>query len=356
MGASVSTNKKIAAFVRADGQTIYFAFEETYSKNDYPHTPDWSARAVGTYDDVLTRLFECASSCEGGMLQTRRGHTDPETYLQKWRAEFKAPVPMPDEDIVLTLGGTSMYSTICDNDVAEAVEVLTKIGRTDLVDALRKGPITLRLHADIDIIIALYGIRTKIALWKIMRYGPPCGQGTSALAPAKRKTTYMPPSTKAYHVDENNVLVSIDGAPYQHMGWHYCAAQQYLMSTVLPLEILCDGAAASLLKPFREMLRAAPVLPDDTVITVIPGAGEHIYHRDNAKKLALALGAATTMDNVPDQFEVSFGQVKAAEEEYLLSTLEASQLRWKLVPDGVAPTLPLGPMLAQAHAAQESLF
>lgn len=355
MGATITTDKKVAAFVRANGDIVYFTFEETYEKNVTPHTPSWGARAVGTYEDVMLSVMRSAAGTEGGGLQTRSGCTTPELYLQSWRRAFKAPVPMPDQEIEIILGGTSFRAPIEDEEVDPAIDALTKIGRQDLIDALRAGPVTLHLHADIDVFIALYGVRTKLSLWKILRYGPPQGSGAEYLAPAKRKAPVMAPALAAYRVDQYNVLVSVAGSRYQHMGWDYSAIGQYILEFVLPLELRCDGAAKSLIGAFRDKLTAAPPLPESTMITVTPAAADTSYRIGSARELAVKLGIAGDKASVPEIYKVTFGDVKAAEAEYQLSTLQASQVEYSLALNDTADASLLQAS-AQAYTEQAALF
>lgn len=356
MGATISINKKVAGFARSNGEIVYITFEETCSKRDDPRTPRWNARAIGSYDDVMRIVFSSAAATEGGSLQTRSGCTSPEAYIQKWRNEFKAPVPMPDMAIQLKLGGASIYSTIEDKEVDEALAVLAKHGRNDLVDALRAGPVTLSLHDDVDIIIALYGVYANLSLWKIVNGGPPHGAGADWLAPAKRNAPVMAPTADAYRVDEHNVLVSIGGAPYEIMGWDYSAVGQYTRDVVLPLELRCDGAAKKMIAAFREKLAAAPKLPDSATLTITPAAGDHRYYIENAERLASKLGVVVGTAPAPATFKVTFGEVKAVGEERLLSTLQAAQVQWPaaLHDDEVA----VGMLTAnpQAYTEQAALF
>jgi len=356
MGATVTTNKKVAAFRRADGEIIYVLYEETYEKNVHPHQPHWGARGIGTYDDVMLRVFQGAAACEGGGLQTRSGYTTPEAYLQRWKIEFKKPVPMADEEIELTLDGTSMYSTIGNEHVVEALRVLAEIGRQDLVDALKAGPVKVHLHADIDVIVALYGVKTNIPLWKILRHGPPHGPGVESLAPAKRTGRAVAPTVNAYMVDKENVIVSMDGAAYQHMGWVYSAIGQYIREVVLPLELLCDGVAKKMIGAFRDKLDTAPMLPGSTSISITPGAAGHSYYVDNANELAVKLGKAASRDVAPETFKVTFAEVQKAEAEYLLSTLETTQMAWDVDLADEATIASLPSAKPQLYSAQESLF
>lgn len=356
MGATITTNKKVAAFIRANGDTVYFTFEETYERNVTPHTPHWGARAVGTYEDVMLSVMRSAAGTEGGGLQTRSGYTTPELYLQSWSRAFKAPVPMPDQEIKISLGGTSFCASIEQEDVDPAIAALTKIGRQDLIDALRAGPVTLQLHADIDIVIALYGVHTKLPLWKILRYDPPYGSGAGYLAPAKCNAPVLAPTVDAYRVDQYNVLVSIGGSPYQHMGWDYSAVGHYILEIALPLELRCHGAAKKMIGAFRDKLTAAPPLPESTVLTVTPAAADVSYHTGSARELAVKLGIVNDKLSVPEIYKVTFGDVKAAEAEYQLSTLAASQIEWALALDDEAAVRTSLSRPALAYTEQAALF
>lgn len=356
MGATISINKAVAGFTRSSGEIVYITFEGTCSKRDDPRTPRWNARAIGSYDDVMQIVFSSAAATEGGSLQTRSGCTSPEAYIQKWRNEFKAPVPMPDIQIKLKLGGTSMYSTIEDVEVDEALAVLAKHGRNDLVDALRAGPVTLSLHDDVDIIIALYGVNAKLSLWKILNGGPPHGTGASWLAPAKRNAPVMAPTVDAYRVDEHNVLVRVGAAPYELMGWDYSAVGRYTRDVVLPLELRCDGAAKKMIAAFRDKLAVAPKLPDSATLIIAPAAGDHRYYVENAETLASKLCIAVDTGAAPATFKVTFGDVKAAGEERLLTTLQAAQVQWPaaLHDDDLAKNVP--PAIPHAYSEQAALF
>lgn len=356
MGATISISKKVAGFSRSNGEIVYITFEETCSKRDDPRTPRWNARAIGSYDDVMQIVFSSAAATEGGSLQTRSGCTSPEAYIQKWRNEFKAPVPMPDMTIQLKLGGTSMYSTIEDNEIDEALAIFAEHGRSDMAAALRAGPVTLSLHDDVDIIIALYGVHAKLSLWKIVSGGPPHGTGADWLAPAKRNAPVMAPTVDAYRVDEHNVLVSIGGAPYEIMGWDYSAVGRYTRDVVLPLELRCDGAGKKMIAAFRDKLAAAPKLPDSATLTITPAAGDHRYYIENAEKLASKLGVVIGTEALPEAFKVTLGEVRAAGEEHLLSTLQPDQVQWPATLHDTELALNVRPVIPQAYSQQPTLF
>jgi len=356
MGATLSLNKQIAGFARANGDIVYIAFEETCSKRDHPRVPHWSAGAIGSYEDIMEYVFRGAVSAEGGSLQTRSGYTTPEAYIQRWREAFKTPVRMQNLSIKLTLGGDSIYSTIVDNDVDAAVDSLMKLGRSDLVEALKTGPVTIQLHDDVDVVIALYGMRSKLGLWRVVKGDPPAGPGEDWLVPAKRQAPVMAPTTLAYKVDNENVLVSVGGAAYEHMGWVYSAVGEYMMSVVLPLELRCDGAARKMIGAFRDKLDAAPKLPGDTRIWVTLAATGSMWNRENAETLAVKLSLADTREAVPETYQVTFDQIQDEQHHYLLRHMHISQLRWELAPNGETSHSFLPPVTPQLYFEQESLF
>ncbi|AXW10006.1 hypothetical protein CJO90_05710 [Ralstonia solanacearum] len=96
MGATVLVDLKTAALRRPDGSIIYFLFENTYEKNLYPHEPRWSCVAIGSYEQVLLRIFQGAAACEGGSLQGRGCGLLPETFILRWQRALRAPLTMPD--------------------------------------------------------------------------------------------------------------------------------------------------------------------------------------------------------------------------------------------------------------------
>lgn len=348
MGATVVTSKTVAAFRHpTTGQVIYIPFESTYEKNVYPHTSSWGPRAIGTYEQVMSRVYASAAACEGGSLQIRSGQTKPETYLKSWRICFSEPFQMPDMEITLKLGGTSMYDSIPDTQVEASVAALERIGRHDLVDAMRAGPVQVRLHSDVDALIALYGVDTNLPLWKVIGDLPALGYADESLAAPVAKRQVTMPTAVAYAVDKENVVVSINGGPPKSMGWRYSAVGTFICDVVLPIELEASFSAYKLIREFRDTLNAAPELPDNTVITVTPANTEQKYQLDRAKMLAVKLGICATGEDLPTTYETTFGAVREVQEEYNLSNLDDGQVSWTL-----APSTDVAMMFAEAGTGQ----
>lgn len=334
MGATVVTGKTVAAFRHpTTGEVIYLPLEETFEKNVYPHTPSWSPRAIGTYEQVMKVIYSSASACEGGGLQIRSGHTKPETYLKSWRICFSEPFQMEDQEIDLKLGGDSLYAPIPDKHVDTALATLERLGRQDIADALKGGgTVTVSLHRDTDVILGLYGVGTGLSLWKVIRGKRGLGYADESLAAPIAKREVAMPTAVAFAVDKENVVVSINGGPLKHMGWQYSAVGQYIREVAYPIEMQCSFSAYKLIREFRDICSEAPELPDDTIITVAPMQTEHSYYLSSAKKLAVKLGLFASIEDVPETYETTFGAVREANEEYTLSTLENDQVTWALAP------------------------
>lgn len=334
MSATVVTGKAVAAFRHpTTGEVIYLVYEETYAKNDHPRIPDWGVRAIGTYEQVMKVIYSSAASCEGGMLQTRSGPTKPEIYLKSWRVCFSEPFQMADQEIELKLGGDSLYAPIPDTNVEAALATLERIGRLDLVEALKSGAtVKVSLHRDTDVVTGLYGVGTGLSLWKVIRgkWGHLYTDEKLAAPIAKRSVAM--PTAVAHAVDKENVVVSIYGGPLQQMNWRYSVVGEFIREVAYPIEMQSSFSAYRLIREFRDLCNEAPELPDNTVITVTPAKTEHSYYLRNAKKLAVTLGIFASVEDVPETYETTFGVVRDLGEEYLLSTLENGQVAWTLAP------------------------
>ncbi|HUZ94978.1 MAG TPA: hypothetical protein VMU57_08695, partial [Edaphobacter sp.] len=138
MGATVTTDRRVGAFISPCGKTIYVLAESSYEKNCTPHTPSWSCIGIGEISAVLRRIFACGSSCEGGMLQNRNGHISPEGYIRSWLEELKAPLEMRDFQLDLK-AGAGFYATVQNENMKSVSEALISIGRVDISTSLLAG-------------------------------------------------------------------------------------------------------------------------------------------------------------------------------------------------------------------------
>lgn len=355
MGSTVTTNKKVSGFVKPNGEIIYILFEETYEKNCYPHTPSWCCRAIGTFREVMLKVFRSAASCEGGGLQVRTGYTKPETYIQRWRDAFAKPVTMPNMGIELEVRGDSWSSVIPESKADFVFGVLTKLGRDDLVTRLKAGPVSLTLYENVDVFIAIYGNDGQLPPWKVFDAHYTVGFLDERLIPAKTTGSLCIPSVKAFKIDKENVLLRSDDGKWHNAGWQYSAVGKFIHTTALDAELRRTGAAASTIASFRASCALAKELPSSTKIFVEVDKSSESYRRDNAAKLAVMLKLCEDKDSAPRQFEVTFDQVVKAGCEYNLTILDNDQVTWT-VPDQETPAQGGNVSLSHQPANQPSLF
>lgn len=264
MGSTVSTGKLIAAFRGNDGRPCYVMFEQTYEKNCRPHNPSWSARAIGGVETMMKRIFASASSCEGGMLQGTGGrYITPESYLAGWLKELASPVLMVDLDFAIKVSeGWSSALTMADLDRLKPT--MLALGYEKQVAALEAGEsITVSLHAQSDLLCALYDGETKAAWRVIQPYNIPLhGYRDESLG-------YNPQKVKAYNVtsprcvrvsnQNENILIQQADGTWRCEGWAYSIIGKFV-TNLWDAEMREPGSYRNRIKSLREAIQAAAML------------------------------------------------------------------------------------------------
>jgi hypothetical protein len=328
MGATVTTGKKASAFVQPDGAIVYVLFESTYEKNCYPHTPHWGCIAVGYYEDVLKRIFLHASSCEGGMLQSRHGHIKPENYIIAWQRELAAPTDMPNVAIKLK-NGSSLYSTIPSDRLEETRIALARLGRIDAFEDILIGEVSVFLHDDIDMIMAVYGVKGPLAPWRILAHGECLTVPKLHLAAPVRAGSVSFPPARVYKLDDQELVVQVGAAPWEHGGWSYSVVGNYVTDVAYVLELQKTGSAKRSISAFRDLCEAAPHLPDGTRMQITRSPADvNKWNLEQADKLATALGLVAEGQPAPETFICNLVDVVAAKALYSLIHLNKSQVLW----------------------------
>ena len=223
MGATVTCQKAVAAFKSPGGIPIHVLFESTYEKNVTPHTPSWGCCWVGRIEGALKRIFGYAADCEGGMLQTRRGVTTPESYITDWMCSLGAPAAMPDQSVRL-LCGASYLDAISSERIADAAALLASHGLAEASRTLQEGgKAELRLHRHAEAIAALCGAGLASSFRLIDMVRPPDGPACDprlGYAPARagRVETTLPTLLK---LGDNDLLVQAADGTWDVAGWAY---------------------------------------------------------------------------------------------------------------------------------------
>ncbi|WP_090812823.1 hypothetical protein [Paraburkholderia tuberum] len=264
------TGKKAGAFQAADGEWMFALFERTYEKNCYPHIDQWSAMAFGRYADVMRRVFRHASSCEGGMLQSRAGYIRPENYIATWRSLLAKPFRLPDQTIRLDVS-TSFRAAIPEASLDDVRSSLTAAGFAGRVDEVVGGQADVSLHGDAALLEAIYGESGALSAWRVLREhdcsSVPVAADLKLPSRASSALDRMP-AVRCYKIDDENRLVSFDGQPWENAGWQYSAIGSFITDVAYPIEMEAAGFAKAAIPVYRELMRNAAPLPGETVIEI----------------------------------------------------------------------------------------
>ncbi|XUW93281.1 hypothetical protein OH764_34710 (plasmid) [Burkholderia sp. M6-3] len=334
MGATVLTGKKAAAFQTADGDWMFALFERTYEKNCYPHIDQWSAIAFGRYADVMRRVFRHASSCEGGMLQSRAGYIRPENYIGTWRSLLAKPFRLPDRRIRLDVA-ESFRAAIPEASRDDVRSSLCAAGFAARADEVLGGEAEVSLHADAALLEAIYGETGALSVWRVLSEHACSNRPVDAeLKLPSRCPTALErmPAVRCYKIDDENRLVSFDGKPWENAGWQYSAIGSFITEVAYPLEMEAPGFAKLAVPAYRDLLTKAEPLPAETVVNVtrMPEGVEEYCGRV-ADELAAYLGLADDDGRAPAQFSFRFVDVPAeprGSAMYKLCGLRSQQVTW----------------------------
>jgi hypothetical protein len=342
MGATVLTGKRAGVFQRANGEWIFVMFERTYEKNCYPHLDHWSACTIGNYADVMHRVFRHATSCEGGMLQSRSGYIRPENYIESWRQELAKPMMLRDRQIELRVG-KSFYASIPESSLDEVRLALFKADLEDEFNALSGEGLSASLMADVDLLIALYGESGPFSAWRVLSVddcgSAPVAASVPSLLPASSVMEHMP-DVQCFAIGDDNRLVSYDGKPWRHAGWNYGAVGWFITEVAYSLDMVYPGFAKRAIPELREKLRKALPLPPDTKLNVTRApAGVDKWRIATADEIARGLGLVDANEPAPSQYSFYFRDVLSELNSLLLHKLnqfDLSQVIWEVLDDQVA--------------------
>ena len=343
MGATVTVGKKVGAFIASNGKTGYVLCEETYEKNCYPHTPSWSCVGIGYIEDVMTRIFGMASSCEGGGLQGKGGDITPEGYISGWLSELAEPMAVPNIKKTLAFG-ENFYATIPENLRAKVLQGLEDAGFVEQAGALRAQGFEASLYDDLEVLRAIYvKHRNELGPWRFIDISAihfllhmPIRKDLG-YAPAKN-TTYKPSFAQMISIHENRMAIQCSDGRFRISD---DVTGQFIRQYAAT-EIAYPGTYRKSIKAFREAVKAAPKAGDETKVYVtMEGLNQsESYLRDWIHDAAVVLGKSDT------NFVVSLSDLRSAsnDQKDLLNRITwMTNLGWE-------------PQIALISSKQESLF
>jgi hypothetical protein len=268
MGATVVTNKGLFAFVpTVSAETVYVLFEETYSKNTHPHTPRWSCIFIGNIRSAIQRIFSDAAVCEGGMVQTRKGHIRPELYLSDWMRRFKTPALLNNRRIALTFGDT--WRSAVTPEKALQIRAQCDARTTEVLDQLEKERrVEINLYDDIDVIHQLLRLG-NVQPWHIFEHWPGymgLGDGVPSLgySPDKAKTFSLT-IPNALRFGQEDVLLQDDQGHWRCHGWAYSVVEEFIRERWRD-ELIEPGSFKKRIEAYRSAIESAPTISDEISI------------------------------------------------------------------------------------------
>ncbi|WP_321794802.1 hypothetical protein [Caballeronia sp. J97] len=342
MGSSILTGKRAAAFQKADGEWIYVLFERGYESNVYPHQDNWSAVAFGNYADVMRRVFSHAASCEGGMLRSKTGSIKPENFIASWQRELAKPFTLADRRITLS-SSRSMYAAVPESQFDAVRLSLIRSGFEMQAEKLAVGSLEVSLHADIELLLSIYGHRGPLSIWHILKeYDSGTVQIDVPVPSASKTAMDRMPKLRCHAIDNENRLVAIGSAAWRHAGWQYNAVGSFITEVAYPIEMEAPGFAKKAIPAFREALRSATPIPSATRITVTRSPeGEDPWRVRRADELAQKLGIVGDGDAAPDVFSFAFGDLLQREDTdellYAVGGLSDAQTLWDVPREAAMP-------------------
>jgi hypothetical protein len=329
MGSTVTTGRMAAAFRAKSGAVIYCLYEQTYEKNCYPHTPHWSAIYIGDAPGALRKVFNYASSCEGGMLQNRSGWMTPEGYLRSWLTELQSPVRMTrDHSISIFAESDSIYAPLTKDMMPAVAANLAAAGLKTSADQLLAGEkVTLSLFDHGDLIATLMD-EHQVSAWSLLpEYTRPRAEAerfsSLGVASAKSKAptpVFQPALIVSEHGDI--ILRSADGV------WRCCGSRYEIISAYIQslatVEQTHPGSYRNLIQSYREHLKAArKVNPSCVKVQTDRRPAEKGWEAKKIEEAAALPGAISDGDIVTIPF--------SKEHEYTLVHLPRAATTWRVL-------------------------
>ena len=279
MGATIVVDQEAAAFKpQGAAHTVWCLFEKLYSKNTYPHHPEWNCVAIGCLETALARVFESASYCEGGMNQSRSGHIRPETYIERWLNAMKNPIVMPDIEVPLPSGKGEATDREGDESVRVSLHRNADLISATLAEQPWRG---IPSH----LATAIIGMNPRSAE---LGYRPP-----PAAAAQVHKALAAAPRPEMRRVGAHARIERIDGV-WKEVGWPYSIVGRYVRG-LWRQELETPGVYKRLIGEYRKAVEAAPQVPAGTTI-VVPLSGLEAQAREAYIKLADQSGGSVTAE------------------------------------------------------------
>lgn len=329
MGPTVLIKQAAATHRHPDGRLIYFLYELTRDDITGDAESVWNCIAIGTYTQVLCKVFVHAGACETGALVGPSSALAPEQYLENWRSAMAAPRLQQDATIELRVD-ESIYGPISLADVDAVANLMASSGRQDLAVQLNHGKAQFQLHSDIDLVLTIFGTQGVLPPRIALAYGAKAAPGESDV-PAVAAGEPPPFAAQVYAVGDTERLVSIGGNSWDRWGWQLSAVARFITNVACQLELDHPGTAGGAIAQFRALCVAARPLPGATIVHVRREVNDlPAWYVQCADNLAHQLGIACDDEPAPAYFDCSYQQAVATNALYHLCSLSPLQVTWSV--------------------------
>ncbi|WP_146139391.1 hypothetical protein [Simplicispira suum] len=268
MGATIITDKLVAATKGADGKLYYFLYEETYEKNVYPHTPHWGCWYIGTIEGALRRIFLAAGSCESGMLRSRRGDIKPENFVKDWYKELANPVLLSLPNLKMKMHG-GFDATVPTEKQEFVVAAFKRHGHPDLAQQLLSGGVlSLSFSEHAAMLSEIYN-GNDLGPWRLVRGTPHSAERTAEYGykPKPVRHIDLPKPPSIMRVPNGKFLVADEQGAWRNRGEKWEILQDFITSC-WRTELAEPGSYKVRIEALREALDVAPPMPPGMSVAV----------------------------------------------------------------------------------------
>ncbi|MYM92361.1 hypothetical protein [Duganella vulcania] len=329
MGATVLIAQAASTLRHTNGTLIYFLYERTHEQITSATECTWNCIAIGTYTQVLGKIFLHAGACEAGPLVGQHGTLTPEDYLHRWRQAMSRPAQQLNVTIDLSID-PSLYAGVPPEHVDAVANLLASAGHNTLAVALNHGSAQIELYHSLELVLNLFGTQGILPPWRALHYEPNTLQGECDVPPT---TTSKPDVTPpmVYRIGETERLVKVGDGPWERWGWQQSTVARFITAEAHHIELAFPGTAAEAIKAFRLLCALAPSLPPTTKISVQRSVAQlPTWYEHSADNLAHQMAIAMDNEPAPDSYEVQYGAVVERDALYYLCSLSPLQVQWEV--------------------------
>lgn len=311
MAASVMTNlKALAMYVQ--GEPLYALFDESYSKNLHPRTPEWCCIGVGRERDVIAHVARLSAAADEGSLQSPQHRAIPAaSYIAKWQAALDNALQLPDVAVDLKFS-TSWMATLPLERIDVISTILWGFGLTQLlpVEGEPNKTVTITLSEHTDLFLALYGCNGPLESWRaIPAHMHRTSVAFSGARSARDTVSWTMPRLRFFSINDTDRIVYQFGEEPIRVAWRYEAKSNFISAYLPAIEYSQRGASRKAMRVYDQALICAQDLPLEARVHFIGGPFNNKTVSYALRTTAIALQKELGIDIEEKSLCVSWGDI-----------------------------------------------